>query len=258
MTIRVARLPYVSSEPFYFDMERRGIAMVPMAPSMISSAADAGEIDAGPVPVADFARWADRFRTLSGFCIASVTQVGSVFLHSTKPIEELAGSRIGVTNDSSSAFKLLQVLFALKYHVEPQAYVSLDEPCDALLHIGNLGLRNRGGVRGFAHNYDLGNEWHQWTGLPLVLARWMVRKDLGSADVALLEDSIYIFPTLGTACGCTPRTSCSMLRAFGTSLECPNRSPSTCSRSTWNSLPPSPPAPYVLKYLAGVVGPGRI
>jgi len=191
MTIRVARLPYVSSEPFYFDMERRGIAMVPMAPSMISSAADAGEIDAGPVPVADFARLADRFRALSGFCIASVTQVGSVFLHSTKPIEELDGSRIGVTSDASTAFKLLQVLFALKYHVEPQAYVSLDEPCDALLHIGNLGLRNRGGVRGFAHNYDLGNEWHQWTGLPLVLARWMVRKDLGSADVALLEDSIY-------------------------------------------------------------------
>lgn len=191
MTIRVAHLPYVSSEPFYFDMERRGIELLPMTPSMISTAAVAGEIDAGPIPLSDCECLADKFRTLSGFCIATITQAGSVFLHSTKPINDLAGSRIGVTSEASTALKLLQILLSLKYHVEPAAYVSLEEPSDALLHVGNLGLRNRRGVRGFPNHYDLGEEWHQWTGLPLVLARWMVRKDLDSADAALLEDAIY-------------------------------------------------------------------
>lgn len=191
MTIRVARLPYVSSEPFYFDMERRGIELIPMLPSAIASAADSGEIDAGPIPLADCGSLADQFRTLSGFCIAAITQAGSVFLHSKQPLTELAGSRIGISSEASSARKLLQVLLSLKYHVEPEAYVSLEEPCDAQLHVGNLGLRNRRGMPGFTHNYDLGEEWYQWTGLPLVLARWMVRKDLNSTDAALLEDAIY-------------------------------------------------------------------
>lgn len=191
MTIRVGRLPYVSSEPFYFDMERRGIELLPMTPSAISSAADAGEIDAGPVPLADCGRLSDRFRPLSGFCIASVTQSGSVFLHSTRPINDLSGSRIGVTGEAATALYLLRVLLSLKYQVKSEAYVSLQEPSDALLHIGNLGLRNRRGVRGFPHDYDLGVEWYQWTGLPLVLARWMVRRDLDSADAAILEDAIY-------------------------------------------------------------------
>jgi len=191
MKIRVARLPYVSSELLYFDMERRGIELHQMTPSAISSAAEAGEIDAGPIPLADCARLEDRFRTLSGFCIATITSAGSVFLHSTKPIGELTGSRVGFTSGASTALKLLQVLLSLKYHVEPRAYVSLEDPNDAQLHIGNLGLRNRGGMRGFPHRYDLGEEWHEWTGLPFVFARWMVRRDLDSADAAVLEEAIY-------------------------------------------------------------------
>jgi chorismate dehydratase len=191
MTIRVAHLPYVSSEPFYFDMERRGFKLLPMTPSAISSAAGAGEIDAGPFPLADCRRLSDGFRPLSGFCIATISRAGSVFLHSARPISDLDGSRIGVTGEASTALTLLQVLLSLKYQVKPEAYVSLEEPSDALLHIGNLGLRNRRGVRGFPHNYDLGEEWFQWTGLPLVLARWMVRKDLDSSNAAMLEDAIY-------------------------------------------------------------------
>jgi chorismate dehydratase len=172
-------------------MERRGIELLPMAPSAIFSAADAGDIDAGPVPLADCPRLSDRFRPLSGFCIATITRAGSVFLHSTRPINELDGSRIGVTGEASTALSLLKVLLSLKYQVKPAAYVSLEESGDALLHIGNLGLRNRRGVRGFPHDYDLGEEWFQWTGLPLVLARWMVRKELDRTDAAVLEDAIY-------------------------------------------------------------------
>lgn len=191
MTIRVGRLPYVSSEPFYFGMERRGISLHLMPPSAVSAAAEAGEIDAGPVPLADCGRLEDRFRPLSGFCIATIARAGSVILHATRPIEDLADARIGVTADASTALKLLQVLLSLKYNVEPGAYVALEEPGDAQLHIGNQGLRNRRGMRGFPHRYDLGEEWHQCTGLPFVLARWMVRKDLDSTDAAVLEDAIY-------------------------------------------------------------------
>jgi chorismate dehydratase len=40
---------------------------------------------------------------------------------------------------------------------------------------------------GFAHAYDLGQEWHDWTGLPFVYAVWAVRPgaDLGPVAAAL-------------------------------------------------------------------------
>src|SRR5262249_48923780 len=42
---------------------------------------------------------------------------------------------------------------------------------------------------GFAHAFDLGAEWHEWTGLPFVYAFWAVREgaDLGSVEGALAE-----------------------------------------------------------------------
>jgi chorismate dehydratase len=47
-------------------------------------------------------------------------------------------------------------------------------------------------VPGFRHIYDLGEEWHAWTGLPLVFCRWMVRKDVLPQDLALLQDTLYV------------------------------------------------------------------
>jgi chorismate dehydratase len=185
-------VPYLHSEPFYFDMTRRGIELYDTVPRALVSAAEGGEIDAGPMPLADCFRLEDRFQPVAGFCVASVRQAGSIFLHSTKPIEELHGAQIGVTDEASGALRLLQVLLSLKHRVRPAAYVSLHAAHDAFLLIGNQALRQRLGVAGFRHIYDLGEEWHAWTGLPLVFCRWMVRKDVGPKDMALLEDTLYV------------------------------------------------------------------
>ena len=53
-------------------------------------------------------------------------------------------------------------------------------------------LRQRRGARGFPHKYDLGAEWNSWTQLPFVYSRWMVRNDVDSKQVALLEDILYV------------------------------------------------------------------
>jgi chorismate dehydratase len=192
MAIKVGRVPYIHCEPFYFDMERRGIELYEMMPSTLVSAAQEGEVDAGPMPLVDCFKLEDRFQPVSGFCVASMGPAGSVFLYSTRAIEELGGSRIGVTDEDSTAPKLLQVLLNLKYQAQPEEYVSLREPNDAFLLVGNRALRQRRGARGFPHKYDLGQEWSSWTGLPFVFSRWMVRKGLDSKDIALLEDTLYV------------------------------------------------------------------
>ncbi|MBI3326922.1 MAG: menaquinone biosynthesis protein [Nitrospinae bacterium] len=192
MAVRVGRVPYLHAEPFYFDMARRGIELYEMVPSALASAAESGEIDAGPVPLVDCFRLEDRFQPVAGFCVASLRKAGSVYLYSTKPIEELNGAHIGITDEASTAPQLLRVLLSLKYQVQREAYVPLQAAHDAFLLIGNQGLRQRMGAPGFPYTYDLGEEWHAWTELPFVFSRWIVRKDLGSKDMALLEDTLYV------------------------------------------------------------------
>ncbi len=192
MAINIGRVPYLSCEPFYFDMERRGIELITLLPSALAAAAQEGQIDAAPFPVVDCARLEAEFGYMTGFCVATISSAGSVVLNSTQPIQELTGARIGVSEEAATAPKLLQILLTQKYQVEPAPYVSPQESAEALLHIGNMGLRNRRGMRGFAHHYDLGSEWHDWTGLPFVFSRWMVRKELERPQAAVIEDALYV------------------------------------------------------------------
>jgi chorismate dehydratase len=192
MAMKVGRIPYLHAEPFYFDMARRGIELCEMVPSALVAAVERGEIDAGPVPLADSFRLEDRFQPVTGFGVASVKQAGSMLLFSTVPITELSGAIIGITDEVSSAPRLLQIVLRLKYGVQPEAFVSLDASRDAFLLIGNQALRQRMGTPGYRYTYDLGAEWQDWTGLPCVFCRWMVRKDVTPKDLALLVDTLYV------------------------------------------------------------------
>jgi chorismate dehydratase len=191
MALRVGRIPYLSCEPFYFEMERRRIELHDMTPSALAEAAARGEIDAGPVPLADCRRLDGQFRFLSGFCLATIRRAGSVVLHSKLPIHELTGARVGIPAEAATSSLLMKVVLALKYQVHTAAYVMLEDADDAFLLIGSEGLRQRHGVPDYPYTYDLGEEWYQWTGLPFVFARWMVRKGIDRREVVVLEDTLY-------------------------------------------------------------------
>jgi chorismate dehydratase len=192
MALRIGRVPYLHAEPFYVDMARRGLALTELLPRAVTVAAANGEIDAGPVPLVDCLRLEDRFQPLAGFCIASLQDAGSSLLFSTKPIAALGGAHIGVTDEASTALRLLDVLLRLKYRVQAAPYRPIEASQDAFLLIGNQGLRQRMGAPDFPHTYDLGAEWYAWTGLPFVFARWMVRKDVSPQDLAQLEEALYV------------------------------------------------------------------
>jgi chorismate dehydratase len=192
MALRVGRIPFLSCEPFYFEMERRGIELYDMVPSTLATAVAAGEIAAGPLPLVNCFPLDERFRFLSGFCVATIRKAVSVVLHSKQPIQELRGARIGIPGEAATSCRLLQVLLALKYQVPSVAYVTLDDSCDAFLLMGNEGLRRRYGVPDHPYTYDLGEEWYQWTALPFVFARWIIRKAVDPKEAAVLEDTLYV------------------------------------------------------------------
>ena len=192
MAFRVGKIPYLHSEPFYFDMERRGIELVPLVPSELTRAAEAGDIDAGPMSLVDALRLEEDFQPVAGFCVAASGKSQSSILFSKVPIEELSGAPIGLIDEGTTSIKLLEVLLKLKYQIEPGEFVGLDDPNEAFLLIGNRGLRQRRGARGYPHAYDLGTEWSDWTGLPFVFARWMARKGSDHYELAVLEDTLYV------------------------------------------------------------------
>ena len=192
MSIKVGRIPDLECEPLYFDMARRGIELYAMGPSQLAAAVAAREIDAGPVPLVDCFRLEDRFQPVSGFCLACVKRAGNISLYSKQPIAQLKDARIGITDETSTSLRLLQVLLSLKYQVQPEAYVTIEELYDAFLLVGNQALRQRRGAQGYPYKYDLGEEWYQWTGLPFVYARWIARQDLPPGDIAVLEDALYV------------------------------------------------------------------
>ena len=174
-----------------FDMDKRGIEVQELPPNELTAAISEGRLQGGLIPLVDTFGLDDSMRTLSGFCVATISQAVSVKLHSKTPIEELSGSSIAIPPEAPTAIKLLQVVLSLKHGLKPAAYVSQDNPHDGRLLAGNQGLRHRRGLREFPHTYDLGEEWHQWTGLPFVFARWVLRSDLERQDALVIEDSLY-------------------------------------------------------------------
>ena len=172
-------------------MGKRGITVLELPPNELTTAIADNQIQGGLIPLIDTFNLDDSMRTLSGFCLATVAQAGSVKLHSKIPIVELAGKTVAVPWESPTSVKLLQVLLEVKYGVKPAAYVKETEPHEAQLLVGNLGLRHRRGLREHPHIYDLGEEWNRWTNLPFVFARWALRNDVERADALMIEDYLY-------------------------------------------------------------------
>ena len=192
MPIKVARIPNLECEAFYYDMERRGIELLNLEPNAVTEALERGEVDAGPVPLVDTSRLADKAALVHGFCVASVSRATASILHAKEPIEALNGGRIVLGAGDAASVALLRVLLAQKYNICPGAFVEEQADHDALLLTGNPSLRRRGGLRGYPHRYDLGEEWQAWTGLPFVFSRWMVSTAIERQDRLALEDALFV------------------------------------------------------------------
>ena len=188
MKIRVGQIPYLNSEPFYYGMVRPDIELHKTVPTALSQAIELGEVDAGPVPLVDCIRLQDLFVPVGQFCIATWQKSRSVLLFSKRPIQDLEGATLGVTSETSTSKRLLEVLLTHRFQVTPAGYVTLDEPNDAFLVIGDDALRQRYGVPSYPYRYDLGEEWYRWTKMPFVYATWVMRKDLGQERASYLEN----------------------------------------------------------------------
>ena len=147
MAIRVGRVIQLSFEPFYIDMERRGVELVDVRLNQVAEAMREGEIDGGPVPLTDSFEMENFADPVAGFCLSSATRSGSNLVYSRVPIEELDGGRVALSEVDPTTVQLLQVLLAKKYQKGAPELVQTADEHDALVISGDAALRRRRGMR---------------------------------------------------------------------------------------------------------------
>ena len=189
---RIAKLPYLNSVPFFRGLAlEEGHELTECVPRQLGMQARAGSVDAGLLSVVDYLQLQDRFERLGHFGIAVRGQAHSVFLFSRKPIRQLEGATITVTEETSTTACLLRLILEQRYEVLPAAYQrGHHTDADALLLIGDEALRFRQANRWYPFEIDVAFEWWLWQHVPFVFAVWAIRRDLEVREKKVLEVSL--------------------------------------------------------------------
>lgn len=188
--MRLGRIPYVNCLPVYGAIDR-GLESVP-AELVTGTAAElndllaAGELQVSVVSAVEYARNAAAYHLLPDLAISCDGPVHSVQLFSRRPVRELDDAAVLLTSSSRTSVLLLELLCRHRWGIRPRFATARAEaidlpalerlPHDAVLVIGDAALHLAAAGR-YPHTVDLGEAWHEWTGLPFVFAVWAARRD---------------------------------------------------------------------------------
>jgi chorismate dehydratase len=153
-------------------------------PALLNGRLRSGEIDVCPSSSIEYARSSDSYVILPDLSISADGPVMSVLLFSRKPLEQLDGCSIALTDESATSVALLRIILSRRYGFTNRFSVvstGVDEALsthDAVLLIGDRALRENTVERRSCRVYDLGELWQEFTGYPFVFALWLARADL--------------------------------------------------------------------------------
>ncbi len=189
--IRIGQFEFLNGYPLYYGLEKGEgwgcFELVHGVPTKLNRLLLAGELDISPISSIEYAANADKLLLFPHVSITADGAVDSIMLISRVPIGEVGS--VALTGQSATSVILLKILLRQKYGLEPEYSAlagNVDEALaanDAVLLIGDQALEAfYGGSRGMS--YDLGSEWKDFTGLPMVFALWAVRRPFfsGRAD----------------------------------------------------------------------------
>jgi predicted solute-binding protein len=160
-------------------------------PSECADKLASGQADVGIVPSIELSR--QKMNVIRGAGIACDGPVRSILLISKVPFGRI--QRLAADISSRTSVMLSRIILARKYNsypdmisARPDLGTMLDE-ADACLIIGDPALLLEPAALPF-HVLDLGTEWTEWTGLPMVFAVWAARSDFPCQDPEPFSDSL--------------------------------------------------------------------
>lgn len=194
--MRVGCVSYLNAKPLIDGLDAEpGITVRADVPARLLADLEAGEVDVALCPVIDF------FTSRTPLVLVPVGGIGcegptlTVRLYSRVPIDQV--TTLHADTDSHTSVALAQVLLAKLFGVRPRiidyharervAEGRIDEAPEAMLLIGDKVVTGSPLAVQYPHQLDLGEGWHEMTGLPFVFAMWMARagEDLGDLPAQL-------------------------------------------------------------------------
>ncbi len=184
---RIGMVNYINTAPIYEVWKEQvhcpDWQVVEAPPSSLNRMLAADELDLGFVSSYEYAVRPEKYQILADLSISATGPVGSVFLFSTVPPEQLGDRLVLMTGQSDTSVCLVRIILEEFLGVRPR-YVSgevfgpreqAEEPA-AILAIGDEALRLKMENR-FPVRMDLAEVWNKKTGLPFVFAVCAVRED---------------------------------------------------------------------------------
>lgn len=195
-THRVGCVSYLNAKPLIAGLDDEpGVEVRTDVPARLLADLESGEVDIALCPVFDF------FSSRHELAFVPVGAIGcqgptlTVRLYSQVPIEQI--TTLHADTDSHTSVALAQVLLAKLFAARPRiveydarertAEGRLAESPQAMLLIGDKVVTGSPLAVQYPHQMDLGEGWHELTGLPFVFAMWLTRtdRDLGSLPARL-------------------------------------------------------------------------
>ena len=187
----IGRVSFINCEPLFHGLDDSW-NILPAPPSWLTGHLLRKDCILAPIPAADYAKNSDKLVLVPDLAISSKGEVGSVLLFGDKPLEEMES--IALPSDSATSVTLLRYLLSNRdlspdyIEMGPDLHGMLHD-CDGCLLIGDRALES-------AREYpelvvlDLGLEWRNVTGHPMVFGVFAARKDSDISKVKLAYDAL--------------------------------------------------------------------
>jgi len=187
---RLGHIQFLNCLPLYYGLVKSSavldVDLVKAAPRDLTRMLLDDELDIAPIPSIEYARNAHDLVLLPDIAISSDGEVQSILLLSKDPVEGLDGKTVALTDTSRTSQVLTRVLLSRHWGVfptyteMPSDLATMMRETDAALLIGDDALRAYWQSSDLL-KYDLGAEWTEWTGVPMVYAVWAVRREFAEA-----------------------------------------------------------------------------
>jgi chorismate dehydratase len=188
--IKISAVSYTNTKPFIYGIEHddvlQQIDLSLDIPTDCAAKVINGQVDVGLIPVAAIPL-VPNANIISDYCIGSVGAVNSVFIFSDVPVQEIRTVRLD--SQSRTSNNLAKVLLKFYYKLDVTYSTDPESQSDASVLIGD---RTFGKKEQYAHAYDMGEEWMNFTGLPFVYAAWVANKEIPHAFVASFNKALKL------------------------------------------------------------------
>lgn len=193
---RIGMVNYLNTAPIHekwkSTVRSENWKLVEDPPAALNKKLADGDIDMGFVSSYEYGRHPEKYKILTGLSISANGPVGSVFLFSHVPMNQLDQAPVLFSAQSETSVSLVKIILEEFHDVQPiystgDLQTTNSHDFKAVLAIGDDALR-LAEKSTYLYEYDLADIWKHQTGLPFVFALCAVREGFCAQHPEMLTE----------------------------------------------------------------------